>query len=265
MSIETTNTKQQIIEMPVTGLPGRTPRSAFEKPRTSPSRPKKEIRLILDLSGSNGEPASPDSGLTKAQVIKSALPHIVRTIAKYDSKAKDEQSGGSDRKGGVLTFVCAYEGEYQNFDQDEAEFDDLRFLGDLNESNMPEKMVQIEQLLAMGAMTFMTPPLNAAKLAYDTEIGLTPEAAETAIVDLIITDGKVSDPKVFENWLEDNAGPDHVIVVVVIGYDDGAKKAVEHYQEIADSNRYLTVVWLKGVVDGEEIGHDVELAAGLAA
>jgi hypothetical protein len=261
-SISGPATAREIIEMPVTGLKGRTERSAFERPRTGKTRTKKEIRLIPDVSGSYGEPASPDSKATKAQVFLDALPHIVRVIAKYDSKAKAEQSGGSSAKGGVLTFCGSYQGEYEGWDPKTSEFDDPRFLDDINEANIPEKIEQFRELFAMGAMTYMTPPLEAAKKAYDSEIGDDPE---TAIVDLIVTDGKVSDPGPFEDWLEENAGPDHVVVVVVLGYDDGAKRAYEHYQKIAKDNRYLTAVWLPGVIDGEEIGRDVELAAGLAA
>jgi hypothetical protein len=257
-----TQTAQKIIEMPVTGLDGRTPRSEFEKPRTGKSRTKKEVRLIADVSGSYKEPASPDSGMTKEEVFLAALPHIVRVIAKYDSKAKDEQSGGSSAKGGVLTFCGSYEGGYEGWDPETSEFDDPRFLDDINEANIPEKIEQLKALFAMGAMTYMMPPLLAAAQAYANEIGDDPE---TAIVDLLVTDGKLTDPKQFEDWLEENAGPAHVVVVVVLGYDDGARHAYDHYKKIADENRFLTVIWLPGVIDGEEIGHDVELAAGLAA
>jgi hypothetical protein len=252
-------TLQEVIEQPVTGLPGRTPRDQFERPRTK--RDKKEIRLFLDVSGSNKEAASPDLDITKGEVVESALPAIVKRIAKYDSKAAGEQAGGDDDKGGVLTFAFSYEGAYQGFDVKEAEFDDERFLGDINESNQLDKIKRVHALIAQGMTTNITPALDAGLLAYNTEF---PDGIDdTAIVDLVITDGKVSDERAFEDWLDDNAGPGHVIVVVVIGYGDGSKTAKSHYDKIAGDNRYLTVVALPGVVDGDEIGTDVELALGL--
>lgn len=255
-----TETAQQVIEKPVTGLPGRTPRDAFEKPRTGRQRTKKEIRLILDGSGSFAELVAPDLNLTKAQLTEQVLPLLVKAIAGYDSKAKAEQAGGSAAKGGVLTFVVSWEGDYENFDVEKAEFDDPRFLGDINEANAPEKIRRYHEIVAQRAMTYVTPALSAAKLAYDTEIGDDPD---TAIVDVFWTDGKASDPKEVENWLDENAGPGHVIVVVLVGYDAGAEHAYAHYQKIAADNRYLTIVWLKGVTGVQEIVDDVQLAAGL--
>jgi hypothetical protein len=256
-------TLKEVIEKPVTGLAGRTPRAQFEMPRTSKNKKGKEVRLFLDVSGSEQELASPDLDLTKAQVIENSLPIIVGRIAKYDSKMVDEQSGGSPAKGGVLTFAFSYEGAYEGFNKDEAKFEDERFLGDISEANSPEKMARIHALIEMGCTTNIVPALDAAKLAYETEFPNGDE--DTAIVDLVITDGKVSDHKKFENWLDDNAGPSHVIVVVIIGYGPGAQDAKKHYDQIADDNRYLTVVWLPGVVNPDEIATDVELACGLIA
>jgi hypothetical protein len=257
-------TAQQIIEKPTTGLPGRTPRSEFEKPHVGRARTKKEVRLILDASGSMLEPAAPDSSLSKAELTEQVLPLLVKAIAGYDSKAAEEQSDGSDDKGGVLTFLVSYDGPYEDFDEEEAEFDDPRFLGDVNESNGPEKIQRYHAMVGEEGMTFVKPVLEAAKLAYDTEFPPdSTEAAWTAIVDVFWTDGKASDPQQVENWLDDNAGPDHVIVAVITGYDDGAAHAYSHYNKIAQDNRYLTVVWLKGVTGVQEIVEDVQLAAGL--
>lgn len=255
-----TTTAQEIIEKPVTGLEGRTLRTEFERPRTGRQRTKKEVRLILDGSGSMKELVAPGSGLTKAQLTEQVLPLLVRAIAKYDSKAAGEQSGGSDAKGGVLTFVVSWEGDYENFDVEEAEFDDPRFLGDINESNGAEKIQRYHAIVDEKGQTFVTPALAAAKLAYDTEIGDDPD---TAIVDVFWTDGKASDPKQVEDWLDANAGPGHVIVTVIVGSDDGAEHAKSHYDKIAADNRYLTVIWLKGVEDASEAVEDVQLAAGL--
>lgn len=54
--------EQEIIEAPVTGMRGRTPRDEIEMPKTDR---EKEVGLIVDASGSNAEQAGPDSPMTR--------------------------------------------------------------------------------------------------------------------------------------------------------------------------------------------------------
>lgn len=251
-------TEQEIIEAPITGMKGRTRREDIEKPRVKKGA-KLEVRVVVDVSGSNGEKAAPDSDMTKKELIIGLLPGFVRLLEGDDAQAAREQSGGSSAQGGCRTWY-ANEPDPILFDEGEDESDDERDGGDLNTANIKEKLAQIP----WGGRTYLMPAITAAEHASEVELKSLPEderwdAEET----LIITDGKLSDPGPFEAWLA-HRGPRSVCTVAIIGYGKGHDEAVEHYQALADSNAFLTYVALTGVSSPDEAVLDMRLMSGTA-
>jgi hypothetical protein len=248
-------TEQEIIEAPVTGMTGRTPRDMIEKPKTDREL---EVIEIIDVSGSNGEPAGPDSPMTKQELIIGAQPHLVGALEGDDSQAAREQSGGSSAKGGVRVFY-ANEPQPIEFKEGEDESDDERDGGDHNTANVLDKLKEIP----WGGRTYLMPAINAAEYAYQAEFGEIPLRKRPAMEVLIVTDGKLNDPDEFEGWLA-QADELCVIAVAVIGFGKGHDMAVEHYQALAEKNKFITCVALTGVSDPREVALDLRLLSGTA-
>jgi hypothetical protein len=234
----------EIVETPVTGLPGRTPRDEIEAPLTGGR--EIEVTLLLDVSGSNAEAASPDSQTTKKDLVETVLPLIIGALEGDDSQAKTEQAGGSDDKGGVLTFAFSEPGGSQE-------------VGDLNSSNIRERAASI----VWGGRTYIMPAVHDAEQAYQEEFGDRPMRSRPANELLVITDGKLSDADEFEKWVA-QADETLVVCVAVIGYGAGHDHAVEHYKAIAGKNKYVTVVALTGVSDPMEVAFDLRQLSGTA-
>ena len=248
-------TEQEIREAPVTGMAGRTPREAIEKPMTDREL---EVIEIIDASGSNAEQAAPDSPMTKQELIIAAQPHLVAALEGDDSQAAREQSGGSSAKGGVRVFY-ANEPQPIEFADGEDESEDPRDGGDHNTANVQEKLAEIP----WGGRTYLMPAIKAAETAYQAEFGDVPLRKRPAMEVLIITDGKLSDPKPFEEWLA-QADELCVVAVAVIGYGKGHDEAVEHYEELARKNKFLTCAALTGVSNPAEVALDLRLLSGTA-
>ncbi len=252
--------RQAIIEKPVTGLPGRTPRSEIEKPLTAPGVPK-EVIQIIDVSGSNNEPAGPDSPMTKKELLITAVPLIVGKLAGDDAEAAREAASGittaKGAKGGVRTFAADEPDKFEGWDPEEAEFDDPRDLGDMSEADSIDKL----SAAFRGGRTYLMPAINAAMQAYHQEF----PRGDRAIEMLIITDGQASDEAKVEKWVEDMAGPKCAIGVVIVGYDqpgdDRHAKTVRSYQRLSADNPHIALVVLTGVSDPNEVVLDVQLMA----
>jgi hypothetical protein len=248
-------TEQEIREAPITGMAGRTPREAIEKPMTEREL---EVIEIIDVSGSNAEKASPDSPMTKQELIIGAQPHLVAALEGDDSQAAREQAGGSSDKGGVRVFY-ANEPQPIEFEEGEDESDDERDGGDHNTANVQDKLAQIP----WGGRTYLMPAIKAAETAYQAEFGEVPLRKRPAMEVLIVTDGKLSDPQPFEAWLA-QADELCVVAVAVIGYGPGHDEAVRHYQALAEKNKFLTTAALTGVSDPKEVALDLRLLSGTA-
>jgi hypothetical protein len=188
-----------------------------------------------------------------------ALPLLVGALEGDDSQAAREQAGGSSEKGGVRTFY-ANEPEPIEFEEGEDESGDERDGGDLNTANVQEKMREIP----WGGRTYLMPAIHAAEHAFQAEFGHIPLRKRPALEVLIITDGKLSDPRPFEDWLS-QADETCVVCVAVVGYGKGHDDAVAHYQALAEKNQYLTYVALTGVSDPKEVAFDLRLLSGTAS
>lgn len=244
----------EIVETPVTGIAGkRTPREDIELPKTER---KLEVIFLWDVSGSNAETAGPESTMTKQELVVNTLPMIVAALEADDAQAASEQAGGSDEKGGLRTFAFN-EPQDIEFDEGEDESDDERDLGDLNSSNLAEKMT----LVPWGGRTYIMPAIKAAEVAFQAEFGDIPLRKRPAMEVLIVTDGKLNDPEPFEKWLS-QADETCVIAVAVVGFGSGHDHAVDHYRQLAAKNKYLTYVALTGVSDPQEVAFDLRLLSG---
>lgn len=245
--------RQAIIETPVTGQPGRTPRSEIEKPFAKPGLKKEPIQII-DVSGSNAEPASPDSPMTKQELLIVAIPLCTTAFAKEDTQAAAE---AGTNKGGVRSYAADYEEAFTGWDPKEAEFDDSRDLGDLHEGNAREKLTRAFR----GGTTYLMPAFHAAEKAFAKEF-----PAGGCVMEIILwTDGKADDAAKVEKWIEDMAGPKCVVCVAIVGYDEPGDKrhehAVAHYRKLAQDSPYVSFVALTGVSDPGEAALDVQLMA----
>jgi hypothetical protein len=261
-----TESYQEILEMPVTGTPGkRTPRSEFEMPRTGKD---KEVYLIWDGSGSNAEGIGGGSSMTKTEWSINVIPPIVATLENDDAQAASEQAGGSSEKGGARAFVFAWEQPIV-FEPGEDESDDIRDFGDLNSANVVEKLATLRDIVAERGMTFVMPALLAAETAYKAEFATPggehymPQRQRPAAIYLIGTDGKLSDPKEFDSWLK-AADEDNIVAVAVYGEGREHDAAVAHWQELVKGNPFATVVALTGVSDPREAAMDLRLLSGTA-
>lgn len=241
----------QARQEPTTGGPNRTPRSEIQP--LAPLNKRIEPVLILDLSTSMDWGAEdeddrsqdyPDPRSRRAIIIE-ALPALVRTLGALDSEAAAEQAGGSDAKGGLLTF---------GFSNGAVE------IGDLNESNLRRVLNDIK----WGGGTHIGDALDLAVEDYDGEFGdKTPDQRPTHLI-LIITDGKADDPARLEAFIK-SARADRKIATAILGHGDKALATAQHYQAAADEQKaadkfghsHTTVVNFDGVTDPEEIATDL--------
>ena len=262
-----TVTESDIRKMPVTGEAGRTPRNEIEGPNTERDL---EVFWIPDVSGSNVEYADSEGTITKEDLVCDAAPIFIAAIEQDDAQAAEEQSDGSDDKGGARTLAFSYEGEFEDWDEKEAEFGDERDLGDVNSSNRPEKIAKIRQLIAQGRTTHIMPAIRAAEKCYQAEFGnpdsphYKPLRSRPAIEMLITTDGVLNDEAEFDRWLASNADETCVVAVAVYGVGRDHDKAVAAWKKIAEKNKFIQVIALTGVADATEMALDLRLLSGTA-
>ncbi len=239
-----------------TGGPSRTPRSEIQAV-ISPVRREEvgvEPAMLIDLSTSMdweaaaGMPQWNNSSQTGGRrgIVIDALGGFVRSLEGYDTEAAKEQAGGSDEKGGVLTFGFASEATE---------------IGDLNTSNLTRRLNQIE----WGGGTSIMPAWELALDDYDEEFGGRPKRDRPIHAVLVVTDGEASDWEQFLPVLE-SADAHRIFVVAVVGYDeDNAKshsRTVDAYSKVAASNPNVKVVSFDSVTDPNEIATDLTTMLG---
>lgn len=237
--------------MPVTGLPGRTPRDEIKE--IDNNGREKEPIIFIDWSGSMGERANPDSPMTKVELVKTAVPIIVRRLAGDDSQAAKE--AGTSRGG-----VRAYYYDIPNpikFKDGEDESDDPRDLGDLSEANVVEKMNNLPE---PQYTTHVMPVIRAAERAFQAEFGHLPLRKRPTMEVVLVGDGVFSDLREFEEWVS-QADEFCVVACALVGYGRAHDEAVEELERIAATNKYFSVIRLTGVSDPTEIALDVQLMA----
>lgn len=247
---------QAIVETPVSGLKGRTPRAQIIEEKPDNNGREKEPVFIIDFSGSNMETADPQGTMTKAELLRTAVPLAAGKLAGDDSQAAHEKG---TNKGGVRSYGFNEPGEFQGFDEEEAEFDDPRDLGDIHEGNAQELLSGD----VFEGRTFPMPAIRAAEKAFQAEFGSRPMRNRPTMEVVYWGDGKITTPQEeqeFENWVS-QADEFCVVAIVLIGYGDGHDAAVKAFQKIAAKNKFVSVVALTGVGDPLEAALDVQLMA----
>lgn len=261
-------TVQDILEQPVTGVPGkRTLREEFELPNTDR---RKEPGLVLDASGSNQEAADPEQTITKVELVASALPEFVTGFEGDDAMAKKEAGTG---RGGVRGFAFCYDGKIEfGIDDDgvpEDESDDERDLHDLSTLNVLEKVEIYRGLVYRGLQTFVAPALVAVGTAFDNEFrnprspNYLPDDQCPAQVILGVGDGRFNDPRAFDEFML-TCSERRVVAFAAIGYGDPHDEFVAHLRDISKRNPFFTFAALTGVSSFREIALDLRLLSGTA-
>lgn len=248
---------REIVETPVTGLPGRTPRAQIVEEKPDNKGREKEPVFIIDFSRSNLESADPEGTMTKKDLLQLAIPLAAGKLADDDSQAKNEV--GTD-KGGVRSYGFNEPGEFTGWNAAEAEFDDPRDLGDIHEGNAQEKLGDED---AWDGRTYPMPAIRAAEKAFQAEFGNRPMRNRPTMMAVYWGDGKISTPEEeneFEAWVS-QADEFCVVGIVLVGYGPGHDAAVKAFKKIADKNPYVSVVALTGVSDPTEAAFDVQLMA----
>jgi hypothetical protein len=247
---------REIVETPVTGLKGRTPRAQIIEEKPNNNGREKEPVFIIDKSRSNLEWADPEMTITKADLLKVAVPLAAGKLAGDDSQAKNEV--GTD-KGGVRSYGFNEPGEFTGWNQEEAEFEDERDYGDLHEGNVQEALSDD----SWDGRTYPMPAIRAAEKAFQAEFGDRPMRNRPTMEVVYWGDGQISTPEEeqeFENWVA-QADEFCVVAIVLVGYGPGHDKAVNAFQKIAAKNKFVSVVALTGVSDPTEAALDVQLMA----
>lgn len=196
---------------------------------------EKEPILLLDVTGSNGEPAAPGSSVRRVDVILEALPQIVAVLGAEDTQAAEEQAAAGDEDaGGLMTVTFAN--------------NDAQVLGDLNPDNVTQKMRQIN----WGGTTYIMPGWNRVVENYLEEFGDTPITERPHLLCLCITDGEALDSDEFAKVLDQAKGGIY-ICVAILGYGPAHDAALASYQKIAQTNNHVRVVTFGATTDANEI------------
>lgn len=195
---------------------------------------EKEPILLLDTTGSNGDPAAPGSRIRRLDVVLEALPQIVAVLGAEDSQAEEEQAGGDEDAGGLMTITFA-SGTAQ-------------VLGDLNPQNIRQKLSQIE----WGGSTYIMPGWNMVVENYMEEFGDTPITERPHLLCLCITDGEALDTDEFAQVLSQARGGIY-ICVAILGYGEAHDRALASYQKIAQQNNHVRVVTFGATTNASEI------------
>jgi hypothetical protein len=251
------NQIQNIVETPVTGLKGRTPRQQILEEKPDNGGREKEPVFIIDRSRSNLEPVDPEGTMTKAEFLQQAIPLAAKLLAGTDSQAAHEV--GTD-KGGVRSFAFNEPGEFQGWDPEEHEFSDPRDLGDLHEGNVVEVLGNEDD---WNGRTYPMPAVRASEKAFQGEFGSRPMRSRPTQMVVYWGDGQITtqeEEEAFENWVS-QADEFLVIAIVLIGFGPGHDAAVKAFRRIAEKNAYVSVLALTGVASANEAALDVQLMA----
>src|SRR5579872_2500478 len=136
-------------------------------PTTAPvPTEEKETMLLLDVTGSMNQPASP-GGSPRNGVLQEAIYTVVDTLAKEDSQAAHVADGGGLR---TITFADGTATD----------------IGDLNPTNLRSKWRSIR----WSGGTYIMPGFRKMQQVYTEEFGQEPVASRPKLLELIITDGE---------------------------------------------------------------------------
>lgn len=195
---------------------------------------EKEPIALIDTSGSMSLAVAEGSRIERREVVGEAMGLLVTYLEDQDSQAAEEQSTGSDEKGGLLTY---------GFASTPTE------LGDLNSSNWQRQWGKV----VWGGGTNIMPAWELAQEEYKEEFEDVPTIDRPALLVLVITDGEAQDAAAFTKVLE-TAGPGRYFCVAIVGFGPEHDSTLRAYREAEQKNpKHVRVVTFGGETDPKAI------------
>jgi len=193
--------------------------TSFLNPEEVPDESaEKEPMLLLDTTGSMNDRTSEADSTPRRDTIREAIGIIVSTLAKEDSQAEHEESGGGLR---TVTFAGGK----------------ARDLDDINPKNLKEKWAKIH----WEGGTYIMPGWKKLLRVYKEEFGKRPAKERPVLMALVITDGEASDKDQFGATLSHLKGAVFV-TVAIIGFGRDHDACLESYKAIAAENPHVRVL-----------------------
>jgi uncharacterized protein YegL len=190
---------------------------------------EKEPMLLLDITGSMGEPIAPGSNVSRREFMHHTIGKIVAALEDKDSQAEHEEEGG-------LMTVAFHQGKY--FDLD-----------DLNSGNLEQKW----RTIPWGGGTYIMPGWNRLLDLYMEEFGSETPDKRPLLMALVLTDGEAQDTGEFARVLSQAKGGVFV-VVAIFGFGPEHDKALRTYQQVAQDNRgQIEVVSFDSETDADKV------------
>lgn len=190
---------------------------------------EKEPMLLLDTTGSMNWGTSADNTTPRRETIHEAIRIIVAELAKEDSQAAHEESGGGLR---TVTFAGG----------------DAHDIEDLNPTNLTQKWNQIR----WAGGTYIMPGLAKLLEVYKDEFGSRPKTDRPLLLALVITDGEAEDVTAFEQSVS-QVGGDMYVALAVIGFGTEHDEAVRSFQAIEAKNKHVKVLPFAGETNPQTI------------
>jgi hypothetical protein len=252
---------------PQTGGPQRTPREEIVPVFTASD--EVEPDMLFDCSGSMQWETAPPQGSAPNRwtVMCDAMRQVVGAAEALDSQAAQEQSEGSDEKGGLyaagfnhgLVIVGAGNG---NPDED----DD----GDLNTANFERKMKAVAGRYGVpDGGTKIMPAVRYLDGHYLAEFSETEDGAPVPVsarpkrARVVFTDGELKDaPEFGARIAEDHADrwPAEHWFIAVLGHGEEHDATLRQYQETARKHPNVHVYSFDQVTNPGEVAEDMAIA-----
>lgn len=196
--------------------------------------------LLLDTSGSMNWPVSsqlPLRGLTRRNLVESAISTIVARLGEYDAQA--QYSNGT---GGLKTIVFSSEM--------------VMGLGNMNSVNFKEKWNSVR----WNGASAILPGWSMVLQEYLLEFGDLEVERRPMLVCMCLTDGVASDWPAFQEALATEAGTQGIeyrLAVFLVGDDSESINALLRMQHVAAMNGRVEVYSLQRAISGEEVSNVV--------
>lgn len=247
-----------------TGSPNRTPRVEIVPLNTGPREVEPEG--YIDCSESEGWPWNRDDSKNTWDIQIEAVRQFIAPFEMLDSQAAEEQSGGSDEKGGVYFYPFSH--QFLPIGQGD---DD----GDLNSANFDRKMADFirknfKNGKPQGGTRIMS-AIRAGDKHYMGEFKDDARSERPVRARVVFTDGALTDKNDFLQYLRNATHTDEgygshgewdeVWAVAISGEEGGGgHDAFDEYQEIAKDHPWVHAYYFADVVNPAEIAEDMALA-----
>lgn len=226
-----------------------------------------EPEMYIDCSESEGWAWDTNPSACTWNIQIEAIRNFIAPFEALDSQAAEEQSGGSDEKGGVYAYP------FSNLFLPMGQGNDD---GDLNSSNFDAKIgAFIKKYFdkhgkPRGGTEIMT-ALRAGDKHFLGEFGSDPRDERPVRARVVWTDGALNDAADFRRYLEQatltNEGFgshgewDEVWAVAISGEaGGGGKHAYDQYVELSKNHPWIHAYYFEGVINPDEIAEDMAVA-----